>query len=254
MCLISFQWQPESAQPLILCANRDEFLHRPAQAMHAWPEIEGIYAGKDLSQGGTWLGVHHSGRFAALTNHRDMRKKGPDNPISRGKLVIDFLSSTLEPLTYLQRLESEAQSYAGYNLLVGDLNQLGYYSNRSQQQARLLEPGLYGLSNALLDSPWPKLNSAKQHLTQWITSKNSDPSSLARLLSSTSIAPDDALPDTGIGLAMERVLSSEKIITPNYGTRCSTGLILAKNQLHIAEVSWHQDGKERSSEQHVIAI
>jgi uncharacterized protein with NRDE domain len=259
MCLISFQWQPNSQQPLVLSANRDEFLNRPAQQLEPWADRQGIYAGKDLSQGGTWLGVHESGRFAALTNHRDMRNKGPENPISRGKLVIDFLTSTLDPLSYLQALESEAQSYAGYNLLVGNLTQLGYYSNRSQQAARLLPPGLYGLSNALLDSPWPKLNKAKSHLASWLELRdseaiNNDSAHLARLLSSTAIAPDEALPDTGIGLAMERVLSSEKILTPNYGTRCSTGLIINQNSLYIEEVTWQPNGEELSTRKHAITL
>lgn len=254
MCLITFQWQPESQQPLILSANRDEFLHRPAQELHAWEDIDGIFAGKDLSQGGTWLGVHTSGRFAALTNHRDMHNKGPENPISRGKLVTDYLSSKLAPLEYLVELEQQAQSYAGFNLLVGNLTQLGYYSNRSKQSARLLSPGIYGLSNALLDSPWPKLNSAKQQLANWLEAKDNETSTLSRLLSSTRIAADEELPDTGIGLDMERVLSSEKIITPNYGTRCSTGLIIDKNQLFIEEVSWHSDGKELSLQSQLITL
>lgn len=259
MCLISFQWQPDSPQPLVLSANRDEFLHRPAQVLQPWASAQGIYAGKDLSQGGTWLGVHSRGRFAALTNYRDMRAKGPENPISRGKLVIGFLTSTLDPLSYLHTLEYEAESYAGYNLLVGNLTQLGYYSNRSGQGVRLLPPGLYGLSNALLDSPWPKLNSAKSHLAHWLKVRgseevNNDCSSLARLLSSTAIAPDEALPDTGIGLEMERVLSSEKIITPNYGTRCSTGLIINQNSLLIEEVSWQPNGEEESTQKHVITL
>ena len=257
MCLITFQWQPDHDQRLILTANRDEFLHRPTQPLHAWLDEEGVYAGKDLSQGGSWLGIHQNGRFAALTNHRDMRISGPENPISRGKLVIDFLTSERSALDYLQGLEKEAALYAGYNLLVADAHQLGYYSNASGKPAEILAPGLYGLSNGLLDSPWPKLKSAKLKLASWLTESTKDPANvkstdLCQLLSSTEIAADSALPDTGIGLAMERILSSEKIITPNYGTRCSTGLIMGKSSLMIEETSWLENGQEGSHVRHYV--
>ena len=245
MCLMTFQWQPDAVNRLILSANRDEFLNRPAQALHPWPDFEGVYAGKDLSLGGTWLGIHKNGRFAALTNHRDMRIKGPQSPISRGNLVLDFLTTDIGALEYLEALENNAELYAGFNLLVADQYQMGYFSNRSQQAPRLLEAGLYGLSNALLDSPWPKVEKAKQQLNSWIKITD-NPQPLTDLLSSTTIAPDSLLPDTGIGLAMEKVLSCQKIITPNYGTRCSTGLIVNKNYIQFDEVSWQASGEHAS--------
>ena len=253
MCLITFQWQPEAENKLILSANRDEFLQRPAQPLHPWQDIAGIYAGKDLSLGGSWLGVQKSGRFAALTNHRDIRIKGPELPISRGNLVLDFLTSDIDPLEYLKILEDKAELYAGYNLLVADQQQLGYFSNRSQQAPRLLEPGLYGLSNALLDSPWPKVKQAKQQLNDWLTIKG-NPQPLAELLSSTEIANDALLPDTGIALEMERVLSCQKIITPNYGTRCSTGLVINNSHIQFEEISWQADGEEASQENFLIPL
>lgn len=248
MCLISFRWQPSSNNKLILTANRDEFLHRPAKALHHWKDNEGIYAGKDLSQGGTWLGVHKSGRFAAITNHRDMRIKGPDNPISRGNLVLDFLTSDIKPLEYLETLEKKSELYAGYNLLVADQKSMAYFSNRSSHPARELPPGLYGLSNGLLDSEWPKLSLAKKQLQSWITEDNHQ-IPLAGLLSSTNTAPDSDLPDTGVQIEMERALSCQKIVLPSYGTRCSTGLILNKNSFQIEEVSWRSDGTEESRHQ-----
>ena len=245
MCLISFQWQPDTDQPLILTANRDEFLHRPASALHHWPEHEGIYAGQDLSQGGTWLGVQKNGRFAALTNHRDMRITGPENPITRGDLVLKFLTSAQSPLDYLKALENTSELYAGYNLLVGDHQQLAYFSNRSGAPAKALVPGLYGLSNGLLDSPWPKVDKAKQQLGQWLAERNHQ-LPLAGLLASTTLAEDAALPDTGIQIEMERALSCQKIVLPNYGTRCSTGLIMTKTGFDIEEISWQADGSEQS--------
>ena len=256
MCLITFQWQPDCEHKLILTANRDEFLHRPALELHPWPESDGIYAGKDLTQGGTWLGAHQNGRIAFLTNHRDMtpdgQKRQPKNPISRGQLVLQFLTSNLSAKEYLQQLEDSAHCYDGYNIVVAAGNHLGYYSNRSEQPAKLLEPGLYGLSNALLNTPWPKLKTATNKLSSWINTEQNQRSPLATLLSSTKVAPDEKLPDTGIGPAMERILSCEKIITPNYGTRCSTGMVWHQNQLEFEEISWHAHGSERSRQRYVI--
>ena len=251
MCLITFQWQPNAFNKLILSANRDEFLHRPALALHPWQDAQGVYAGKDLSQGGTWLGIHKTGRFAALTNHRNMHIKGPKNPISRGKLVVDFLTSKISSMDYLSALESQSNQYAGYNLLVADKDHLGYFSNRSNQPAIILKPGLYALSNALLNTPWPKATSARNNLSNWLNTASKKPS-LAELLSSKLIANDKDLPDTGIGIEMERALSCQKIVTPNYGTRCSTGLVWSQNQIQIEEVSWLEDGCENFRKCHLI--
>jgi len=252
MCLITFQWQPEAENKLILSANRDEFLNRPAQALHPWQDIDGVYAGKDLSLGGTWLGIHKNGRFAALTNHRDVRIKGPELPISRGNLVLDFLTSDIDPLSYLELLATKSELYAGYNLLVADQHQLGYFSNRSEQAPRLLAPGVYGLSNGLLDSRWPKVEQAKQQLNDWLTI-NDNQQPLAGLLSSTVIANDSRLPDTGIAVEMERMLSCQKIIMPNYGTRCSTGLVINKDHIQIEEISWLENGDEDSRQAYQLA-
>lgn len=252
MCLITFQWQPDDENTLILSANRDEFFHRPTEALHPWQEIEGIYAGKDLSQGGTWLGVHKNGRFAALTNHRDMTIEEPKNPISRGSLAVDFLASNIGPLEYLQSLEAKAELYAGFNLLVADKNQLVYFSNRSRKAPRILTSGIYGLSNALLDSPWPKLQLAKQQLTDWLAKK--DPQlPLVGLLASTATAEDSLLPNTGIGLDTERMLSCQKIISPSYGTRCSTGLIINRQHIQVDEISWQANGEKLDEKSYRIA-
>ena len=254
MCLITFQWQPDTDNRLILSANRDEFLHRPARPLQSWEDTDGVYAGKDLSQGGTWLGIHKNGRFAALTNHRDLRTPAPKNPITRGNLVLDFLTSDLSALEYLQTLEKNSELYAGYNLLVADHQQLGYYSNKAGEPARILPPGLYGLSNGLLDTPWPKVESAKQKMAEWLKSQKKDQVSLSRLLTSAEIADDSALPDTGIELKMERILSSQKITTPNYGTRCSTGLSIGKNDIYIEELSWLENGEEGNFEHYTIQV
>lgn len=248
MCLITFQWQPNSERKLILSANRDEFAQRPALPLHEWKDHDGVFAGKDIQQGGSWLGVHKNGRFAALTNHRDFRIKDPKNPISRGRLVLDFLIDSMPPLDYLKQLEQTAHEYAGFNLIVADTNSMAYFSNRSGFAPKKLKPGVYGLSNGLLDTPWPKLSSATRKLNNWLnTPAHGQPpmQGLAGLLSSTEYANDTDLPETGITLEQERILSSEKIITPHYGTRCSTGLIWEDDNITIEEVSWEIDGSEK---------
>lgn len=252
MCLITFQWQPEAEQRLILTANRDEFFKRPTRPLQPWKNQPGVFAGQDLSQGGSWLGVHQNGRFAALTNHRDLTIKAPEPANSRGHLVVDFLTSQQAPLEYLKQLEAKAYNFDGYNLIVADTQHLAYYSNRSGKPPRLLKPGLYGLSNAFLDTPWPKLNSAKHTLATWLQTPKHQQPCLAGLLSSTKIAKDDELPETGIGLVMERMLSCEKIITPHYGTRCSTGLIMGTTEIKIEEVTWQEDGQEASRNKFIL--
>lgn len=255
MCLITFQWQPRSERKLILSANRDEFTQRPALPLHPWKDHDGVFAGKDIQQGGSWLGVHKNGRFAALTNHRDFRIEDPKTPISRGRLVLDFLIASTSPLDYLKQLEKTANKYAGFNLIVADTNSMAYFSNRSGLAAKNLKPGVYGLSNGLLDTPWPKLISATGKLNHWLstsTHRQSSMQGLTDLLSSTEYANDTDLPETGITLEQERILSSEKIITPFYGTRCSTGLIWEDDNITIEEVSWKDDGSEKERHQYKL--
>lgn len=245
MCLISFHWDPDAEDSLILTANRDEFFHRPAAALANWADFPELYAGKDLSQGGTWLGVTKAGRFAALTNHRDMhpeaKAKAPKDPLSRGKLTLDFLTSDIPPEEYIATLIEDQHRYPGFNLLIADREQMVYFNNVDETKAQELTTGTYGLSNGLLNTPWPKLITAKEKLDRW---KNHQIDELAGLLNSTEKADINDLPDTGIGMPMEQVLSSEKIITPNYGTRCSTGLIINKNQTSISEVTFDNQGNQ----------
>ncbi|WP_132586922.1 NRDE family protein [Pseudomonas aeruginosa] len=187
MCLIVFAWQPGHALPLLVAANRDEFYARPSLPLAAWEDAEGVFAGRDLEAGGTWLGLGPAGRFAALTNVRD-----PSQALgkrSRGELVADFLRGGGNPADYLAQVAGRAADYSGFNLLIGDRHQLWHYNPRVGPP-RLLPAGIYGLSNAALDTPWPKL------LGQ--------------------------LPDTGVGLATERLLSSVFIASPSYGTRASS--------------------------------
>ncbi|MGE6820757.1 NRDE family protein [Pseudomonas soli] len=221
MCLIVFAWRPGTARPLIVAANRDEFYARPTQALGAWEDAPGVHAGRDLEAGGTWLGVGPNGRFAALTNIRDPRQ--PLGPRSRGELVAAYLQGELGVETYLDRVASRSGQYSGFNLLVGDDQRLGYLHAR-EPAPRLLEPGVYGLSNAGLDTPWPKLLKARSGLEGVL--ENADPQQLLTLLGDAQPAPEGELPETGVGLATERLLSSVFIASQNYGTRASTVLIV----------------------------
>ncbi|MFG0629952.1 NRDE family protein [Pseudomonas sp. xss_2] len=223
MCLIVFAWRPGHALPLIVAANRDEFHARPTQALAAWEDAPGVYAGRDLEAGGTWLGVGPGGRFAALTNIRDPHQ--PLGPRSRGELVAAYLRGELAVEAYLDQVASRSAQYSGFNLLVGDAERLGYL-HAHEPAPRLLEPGVYGLSNAGLDTPWPKLVKTREGLARLLD--DPDPRQLLGLLADGEPAADAELPDTGVGLATERLLSSAFIASQNYGTRASTVLIVDK--------------------------
>jgi uncharacterized protein with NRDE domain len=221
MCLIVFAWRPFHAQPLIVAANSDEFYARPTLPLAQWAHAPHVYAGRDLEAGGTWLGVSVDGRFAALTNIRD-----PNQPLgrrSRGDLVAQFLTGETTIEDYLFEVAGRADEYGGFNLLVGDGRSLHYLSSANPEPQRLGE-GVYGLSNAGLDTPWPKLVKAKAALSAQLD--DPQPSALLALLSDAQTAPVSELPDTGVSLATETLLSSIFIASPTYGTRASTALIV----------------------------
>lgn len=215
MCLIAFAYQAHPRYALIVAANRDEFLDREADHAHFWPDEPRILAGRDRRALGTWLGITTDGRFAAVTNHRDLRR-APVNGPSRGLLVREALVRAPRP---------DAQPLDGYNLLHGAVDDLRYRSNVSGDDGPV-PAGVHGLSNALLNTPWPKVQHAKQRLTQLIGADEPDTESLFRLLDDTEQALDSDLPDTGLDLPRERALSSIRIALPGYGTRCSTVVLV----------------------------
>ncbi|OLF50881.1 NRDE family protein [Pseudomonas chlororaphis] len=234
MCLIVFAWRPGHALPLIVAANRDEFYARPSLPLAQWPETPDIYAGRDLEAGGTWLGVGAGGRFAALTNIRNPHQ--PPARRSRGELVARFLSANLSIDDYLTDVVGRSLEYAGFNLLVGTPDQLWHYNAHSHEPQRL-DSGVYGLSNAGLDTPWPKLLKARAALHEVLD--DPQPQALLALLSDAQTAPFADLPDTGVGLATESLLSSVFIASPSYGTRASTALIVgADGSRHMVERSF----------------
>ena len=240
MCLIVFDWRPDAAEgPLFtLAANRDEFLRRTADPMHWWTEAPNLLAGRDLVGGGTWLGMTRDGRFAALTNYRAPHEMRADAP-TRGTLVSHWLlgepSAELTPLDYLQRVAQDGEIYNGFNLLVGDWSrrELGWYCNRSAAPPALLEAGTHGISNAVLDTPWPKLVRKRAELGALVAADPLVPlEGLIELMRDTRLARDDQLPSTGIPLERERVLSAAFIESPDYGTRGTTALRVVANGIH----------------------
>jgi uncharacterized protein with NRDE domain len=224
MCLIVFAYRRHPDYHLILAANRDETYDRPTLPLAHWQDAPEIVAGRDLISGGTWLGVTRNGRFAAVTNYR-VPQVAREQPPSRGLLAANFLQGGEAPHIYLENLRASAARYDGFSLLVGDSRGIYYFSNR-ENTPRELSPGLYGLSNHLLDTPWPKVQRAKSALRQIMDAENIEPQRILKLLADSERPADDALPDTGIGLQREQLLSPIFVAGERYGTRSSTVLLI----------------------------
>lgn len=228
MCLIAFAWNAHPDYPLVVAANRDEWHDRPS-AVAAWGDDHpNILAGRDLKAGGTWLGISRSGRFAALTNFRDPSDQKSDAR-SRGHLVSEFLSGTESAREYLVALRNDVQRYQGFNLLVGDGDSLFYFSSRTGEVLPV-PAGVHALSNHMLNEPWPKVEMAKSALCAALQAKMPEKArqkAIYEILSNDRTAADSVLPNTGVGLEWERILSPVMIVTEKYGTRCSTVLTLA---------------------------
>lgn len=240
MCLIVFAWQVIPSLPLIAAANRDEFYLRPSAPAQAWAEHPHIFAGRDLEAGGSWMGITQDGtahsRFAAITNLRGPQERRSDAP-SRGALVADYLSGNMTPLDYLEHIKAGSAAYNGFNLLLGGVDQLIWFSNRGDGDARNgqpLAPGIYGLSNGMLDAPWPKVLKTKAQLASLLC-QGAPQEAYFDMLADTRRADDLRLPQTGVSLEWERMLSAVCIASPDYGTRTSTVVKLyadAPGQLH----------------------
>jgi len=218
MCLIVIAFKTATDYPLLVAANRDEFHARPAHAADWWADDKDIVGGRDLQAGGTWLGLHRSGRFAAITNYRDAAptRRGKR---SRGLLVKEFLQNTLAPLDYLERIDGD--SYAGFNLLVSDGQTLASLSNRDSM-ARDLSAGVYGLSNATLDTPWEKVERSKRALHALLADDAVNETSLLRLLADTEKGPAREVTSDHLPFATAHAITAPFIVLPEYGTRCST--------------------------------
>lgn len=240
MCLILIAWQVHPDYPIVVAANRDEFFSRPTVPATAWPEA-GIIAGRDLKEGGTWMGITRSGRFAALTNYRDPARQR-EGLKSRGHLVADYLKSDQPPIDWLRARAADGAGYNGFNLIVADGRDLAWASNVSGD-CEALKPGVYGLSNHLLDTPWPKLIAARSALAESLNALP-DERPLFDLLRDDTLHPDEALPRTGVSLEWERLLSSAFVKAPGYGTRSSTVLIAGRDgTVTFDEQTWLEGGK-----------
>lgn len=231
MCLIFFSINQHPEYKLILAGNRDEFYSRKTALAKFWNEP--IVGGCDLEAVspdgtcGTWMAMTKTGKLAFITNYRDPFNINPKAP-SRGHLVTDYLLGDLTSDMYMQHIQQKAKHYNGFNLVVGDVNQLIYFSNY-QNKIQILETGFYGLSNHLLDTPWPKVLKGKSAIGQILSQSDMNPETLFDILRNEETAPDSQLPETGIGLDRERALSSMFIKTTGYGTRCSTVILVKKN-------------------------
>lgn len=232
MCLLFVAWQQHAKWSLILASNRDEFYHRPSQPAHFWAEQCNLLGGRDQERGGTWLAVSRQGRFAAVTNYREPGQA--PGQLSRGHLVSQYVSQDEKPADYINR--QHPSQYSGYNLLFGDANQLCYHSNRLPgAEPKQLVPGYYGLSNHLLDTPWPKVRSGKQAFQHIVEQPNFSVDQLFACMADNRRADLDQLPDTGIGLQAEHALSSRFIDyqhsapLADYGTRTTTVVLMTTN-------------------------
>lgn len=243
MCLVLIAYRTHPRHPLVLVANRDEFHGRPAAPLHWWDDGPPILAGRDLEAGGTWMGVDRRGRMGLVTNYRDPSLPKPAGR-TRGELVPQFLRSDRSAKDFVHKVAARTNAYAGFSLLVMDADSLAYLVSQPQPEIRILAPGVYGLSNRRLDDPWPKLLATRAAFERELAAAAPDPSRLAAIVSDRRIAPDGELPDTGVGIEWERRLSAAFIVSPEYGTRCTTTVLSdGTGELAIEERSHAASGE-----------
>lgn len=247
MCLILVAFRVDSDLPLIVAANRDEFHARPTQKADWWPDDRNMLGGRDLQAGGTWLALHRRGRFAAITNYRDA-----DAPLrgkrSRGHLVTGFLQDTMTPLAYIESLNGD--NYAGFNLLVCDGGTLAYFSNRSREHGAL-EPGIYGLGNATLDTPWEKVERSKARLRALVADGAINETSLLRVLADREKGPVDEVQTDRLPFATAHAITAPFIVQPEYGTRCSSVVLQdAAGNWSLLERRFSANGEKSGESRH----
>ncbi len=240
MCLIAVAHRVHPDTPLVVAANRDEFVARPTAPAGFWAEEPSVLGGRDLAAGGTWLGVTRTGRFATVTNVREPRFHR-DGVESRGTLVSEFVADTRSATDFAAAIETRSSRMNGFNLLLHDGRDLVYVTNRGDLPGEptfrfeTLDKGVYGLSNAALDTPWPKVRRLRDAVREIVDGAVPEPEVLLGLLADESVAPDPELPDTGVGLERERALSPARIRMEGYGTRAST-VVLYHRDGHVTFV------------------
>jgi len=242
MCLLLIANKVHPQYKLVIAANRDEFYDRPAVPADFWNEYPELLAGKDLEAGGTWLGITRNGRLSAITNFRNFHSPIKENAPSRGNLTTDFLLGKESLQSYTETLKNSSSNYNGFNLVYGIKNELFYYSNQTKVEIKLTE-GIYGISNALLDTPWAKIKRSKKRFTQILNRDDKIIENIFVLLNDKETAPDEELPDTGLDKEREKALSSIFIKTPKYGTRCTTVLLIDNDDnVSFIETTYHPVG------------
>ena len=251
MCLIIFKYQPTEHYKLVLLANRDEYHQRGALKADYWSQQPNTFGGIDKLAGGSWLSVDTSGRLAVVTNVR----KPPfiNNKQSRGHIVSNFLSSRYCALEFLNKLKTRDEDYGLFNLLLMDNTGLWYFSNDSHQIQRVTA-GIHGLSNASLDTPWPKLTASKARIKESLDTNKVNHLQLLNTMQSQIKPLDEELPSTGVGLKCERLLSSTFILGDNYGTRCTTLITINHDAIIFIELSYASDGQIKGEVNKKIAI
>jgi uncharacterized protein with NRDE domain len=240
MCLIFISLNQHPAYKLLVAGNRDEFYNRPTQPADYWPDYPQVLGGRDLEAGGTWLGVTLRGRISMLSNYRDPGSMDPAAP-TRGRLVAEYLEGNQHAAAYLEAINGSGIRYNGFNLFAGTADDLYYYSNYQRLVQRLL-PGFYGISNHLLETPWPKVVKGKQKIGPAFSRNVVDPEEIFGLLYDDITAPTENLPSTGLAPDRERALSSMFIKTANYGSRCSTVIAVDRDDNWLfSERTYHPD-------------
>ena len=243
MCLILFAWQSHPRYELVLAANRDEFHDRPAAPASFWKDEPSILAGRDLQAGGTWMGVSRQGRFAAITNYRERAQPAPWGGLSRGFPVREYLGSDQSPERAAEHYSKAGCRYSGFNLLLGGPGSLWHVSNRGGEPA-VVEPGIHGLSNHLMDTDWPKVESGRQQLQQALADETPDPDTLFSLMNDRSRIGGNLPEGVEPKLAPEELMRHYFILSPVYGTRCSTVILVGHGgQIRFEERSYTPDGR-----------
>ncbi len=254
MCLILFAWQSHPRYSLVVAANRDEFHRRPTAAADYWQESPQLLAGRDLQAGGTWLGITRRGRFAAITNYREPQTSAPPLAQSRGHLIRDYLLDTTTATEYAERMRQLGEQYSGFNLLLGDGDTLVHVSNRSDKTT-LVKAGSHGLSNHLLDTDWPKVHEGRARLEKLLEDERVDPEALLELLAARNLVTGSEPPGFELSLAPEITTRKMFLVSPEYGTRSSTVLLVDRNgQVTFVERQFDKDGLSSSTQSHEFRI
>jgi uncharacterized protein with NRDE domain len=256
MCLLVLAWRTHPRYRLVVAANRDEFHERPAAPLGPWEDAPGIFGGRDLQASGAWFAVDTRERCGIVTNFREFGRRRRSAP-SRGALIPAYLTGTQTPADYLRALETDAPGYAGFNLLLADRGSLWYASNRADTFARELPPGIYGMSNEFLDTPWPKVVRVRERFTTLLATADPDEAGLVaglfEMLADRETAPAESLPEGDLSPEWARKLSAPFVVDPGYGTRCSTVVTISPSgSLRIAERRFGADGAGAGQTEHVL--